>query len=45
MRAILYYGQVPDLSLWVYMLVASAAAFVGGMAIFRRLQRDLAVML
>ncbi|MGE4425633.1 MAG: ABC transporter permease [Solirubrobacteraceae bacterium] len=45
MRSILYYGQVPEWGLWAYMLVAVGVAAFAGRAIFRRLERDLAVML
>jgi ABC-type polysaccharide/polyol phosphate export permease len=44
-RQILYYGHAPGLDLWAYMVAATGIALVGGWAIFRRLQRDLAVLL
>jgi len=44
-RRILYYGEVPAASLWLYMAVAAIASLSIGWLIFRRLQRDLAVLL
>ncbi|WP_026910168.1 ABC transporter permease [Patulibacter minatonensis] len=44
-RTILYDGNVPSASTWLYLALVGAVALVVGAAIFRRLQRDLAVML
>ncbi|WP_320668547.1 ABC transporter permease [Patulibacter defluvii] len=44
-RTILYDGAVPSAGALAYMAIAATVALVGGWLIFRRLQRDLAVML
>lgn len=44
-RTVLYDGRVPALGTWIYLVVAAAVALTVGAWIFRRLQRDLAVML
>ncbi|MCK9248451.1 MAG: ABC transporter permease [Solirubrobacteraceae bacterium] len=44
-RSILYYGAVPAWDLWLYMVVAVVVALGVGRTVFRRLERDLAVML
>jgi len=43
-RDVVYGGAVPRLSELVYVLVASAVALLGGRALFRRLQGELAVV-
>jgi ABC-type polysaccharide/polyol phosphate export permease len=43
-RSILYYGTAPSLGLIVYVVAAAALALVGGSAVFRRLEGELAVV-
>jgi ABC-type polysaccharide/polyol phosphate export permease len=44
-RAVLYDGRAPHWDTLVYVLVASAVALLGGRAVFKRLERELAVVL
>jgi ABC-type polysaccharide/polyol phosphate export permease len=43
-RSILYYGTAPSLGQVVYVIAAAALALVGGSAVFRRLEGELAVV-
>ena len=45
MQDVIYYGRLPSLATSVYIVCAGVAAALIGLAIFRRLQRDLAVEL
>jgi ABC-type polysaccharide/polyol phosphate export permease len=44
MRDVLYDGEVPDAAVLAYIVVAAAVALLGGRALFRRLQGELAVV-
>jgi lipopolysaccharide transport system permease protein len=43
-RAILYYGAAPSLGRILYAFVAAAVALLGGLAVFRRMEGELAVV-
>lgn len=43
-RSVLYSGAVPDVSVLAYVVVAAAVALVAGRALFRSMQRELAVI-
>ncbi len=43
-RSILYYGTAPSLGRIVYVLVAAAVGLLGGLAVFRRMEGELAVV-
>ncbi len=45
MQDVIYHGRLPSLATSLYVVCFSAVAIVSGLAIFRRLQRDLAVEL
>ena len=42
---VIFWGRVPSLDIFLYVVVVGTAALVGGWLIFRRMQRDLAVEL
>ncbi len=41
----LFWGRMPETSVLIYIVVVGAAVFAGGYALFRKMQRDLAVEL
>ena len=43
-RDVLYYGEVPSAAVLLYVAVAAAVALLGGRALFRRMERELAVV-
>jgi ABC-type polysaccharide/polyol phosphate export permease len=45
MQDVLYFGRVPSAAVLIYVLVVGLVALVGGYAVFRHMQRDLAVEL
>jgi lipopolysaccharide transport system permease protein len=45
LRDVTYEGRVPDASVLLYVLVAAVLALVGGRALFKRLESELAVVL
>lgn len=43
-RSILFYGQIPALNIWIYMAVAAAISVGLGTLLFKRMSRELAVL-
>ncbi|CAA9513514.1 MAG: hypothetical protein AVDCRST_MAG85-2478 [uncultured Solirubrobacteraceae bacterium] len=44
MRQVLYWGEVPSVAVLLFVVVAAAVALLGGRALFRRMERELAVV-
>lgn len=44
MRKVLYWGEVPSVAVLLFVVVAAVLALLGGRALFRRMERELAVV-